>query len=229
MWTLGSKAVVVDPALTEPVMDWLEQRQLNLIAVLQTHHHSDHIGGTEGLIKHWTDAIVVASANDTARIPFQTLPVRDGEEVSLLGSSLKVLEVPGHTNAHLAYFLSSDERGGRPPAIFCGDTLFAAGCGRLFEGSAEEMHNSLQLLSSLPEDTEVYCAHEYTESNLRWANALKPENIHIKKRLEEVIELRKKGLSTLPSNIAKERLTNLFIQVENSHEFSKLRHHKDKW
>ena len=166
----GRRAAVVDPAVAAPAITWLRERGLELVAVLQTHHHSDHIGGTPGLLKVWPGAEVVAARADRDRIPFQTRGVVDGDRFSLLGQPVQVLEVPGHTRAHVAYHLPLQGE------LFCGDTLFAGGCGRLFEGSPEQMHRSLSRLASLPETTRVWCAHEYTETNLRWAAAQRPED-----------------------------------------------------
>ncbi|MFO0074755.1 MAG: hydroxyacylglutathione hydrolase [Cyanobacteriota bacterium] len=219
----GDRALVVDPAVAEPVIAWLESRQLELEAVLQTHHHSDHIGGTPALLRRWPQADVVASAADRDRIPFQTVGVQGGDRLCLLGMAIEVLEVPGHTRAHLAYHLP--ERGD----LFCGDTLFAAGCGRLFEGSAEQMLTSLRSLGALPPETRVWCAHEYTEGNLRWAAAEAPGDRAIADRLEQVRRQRREGLPTIPSSIALERSTNLFLRAEDSEELARLRESKNQW
>ncbi|WP_320674364.1 hydroxyacylglutathione hydrolase [Prochlorococcus sp. MIT 1341] len=229
VWTVGKKAVVIDPAIANPVEDWLEQRNYVLTAILQTHHHSDHIGGTKDLMNQWPEAEVIASAADISRIPFQTISVNDGDQISLLNNDVKVIEVSGHTRAHLAYFLPAKASSNLPPVLFCGDTLFGAGCGRLFEGSAKEMFLALKRLGSLPEETEVYCAHEYTEENLRWATSLYPNDEPIKKRLELVKKLRKNGNLSLPSKISLEKETNLFLRAQNIEEFTQLRLHKDTW
>ncbi len=229
VWTTANQAVVIDPAIAEPVQHWLKERNLNLVAVLQTHHHYDHIGGTQGLLKTWPNAAVVASSKDLDRIPFQTVSVQDGEEISLMGALLNVMEVVGHTSTHIAYFIPPNKEKNITPALFCGDTLFGAGCGRLFEGTAEEMYLSLQRIASLPEDTQVYCAHEYTESNLRWAYNLRPNDNSIFHRLKHVEKLRKRGETTLPSTISEEKRTNLFLRARNIQEFAELRLDKDNW
>lgn len=226
------RAVVVDPAVAAPVRAWLEAHRLELVAVLQTHHHSDHIGGTAGLLERWPAAAVIASGADRDRIPLQTLSVRGGDRLTLLGRAVEVLEVPGHTRAHLAYVLP--EVPGGHGELFCGDTLFAAGCGRLFEGSAEQMHHSLQQLAQLPESTRVWCAHEYTRANLRWAAALvaaQPEAAAgaITARLAAVELARSQGQATIPSTIALERATNLFLRAGNAATLAELRRHKDGW
>ena len=144
------QAVVVDPAVAEPVIAALEQQGLELVAILHTHHHSDHIGGTPSLLARWPKAAVLASRDDLLRIPLQPMGLGDGDSVELLGEQVQVIAVPGHTRAHIAYYLPASGH------LFCGDTLFAGGCGRLFEGSAAEMHASLQRLAQLPAATKVW-------------------------------------------------------------------------
>ena len=229
VWVVGKEAVVVDPSISSPVLTWLKSKGLNLIAILQTHHHDDHIGGTQDLLKHWPSAAVVASKDDLDRIPFQTISVINEKELFLMGYTIKVLDIPGHTRSHIAFYLSDKGKKRKKPALFCGDTLFGGGCGRLFEGTPKEMFTSLNRINSLPPETLIYCAHEYTESNLRWANQLYPEDDPIKRRLEEVITKREKGVTSLPSSLSEERQTNLFLQVKNIKEFSVLREHKDRW
>jgi hydroxyacylglutathione hydrolase len=227
----GVQAVVVDPAVAEPVIQWLEVRGLELVAVLQTHHHSDHIGGTPGLLRRWPAAAVLASGADRARIPFQTVALQDGDRFELLGRSMTVLEVPGHTRCHLAFHLPAVPGG--HGELFCGDTLFAGGCGRLFEGTPGEMHHSLQRLGALPGDTRVWCAHEYTLSNLRWAAANSPqpgaEQQAILERLAAVEELRRREQPTIPSTIALERATNLMLRAGDAEVFADRRRSKDHW
>ena len=229
IWIEGNQAVVVDPAVAEPVKRWLKTRNLSLEAVLQTHHHADHIGGTLELLKDWPEAAVVAAAADIDRIPFQTISIDDGDQIYLLNSTVEVLSVAGHTRAHVAYYLPTTKEDSGDPALFCGDTLFGAGCGRLFEGTAEDMHRALQRLSSLPAKTRIYCAHEYTEANLRWAAALQPEDVAINERLADVSARRQRGALSLPSSISEEQRTNLFMRAQSSKELAELRQHKDQW
>ncbi len=233
IWILVVKklAIVVDPALTRPVNTWLKENELELLAILQTHHHEDHIGGTPGLLKLWPKAEVVASFSDLRRIPFQTISVSNEDEISLEGSDLdiKVLGVPGHTQTHLAYYIPTSKKYKNNPILFCGDTLFGGGCGRLFEGTAKDMYNSLKSLCSLPSETRVYCAHEYTENNLIWAKGLRPKDLAINERLCKVIALRRKGQLSLPSKIAEEKATNLFVRAKTIEELAGLRKHKDEW
>ena len=230
IWTRGREAVVVDPAVAEPVRQWLVDRKLELTAVLQTHHHADHIGGTPDLLRQWPSAAVIAAAADQERIPFQTMSVEPGMQLELLGQPVSVIDVRAHTRAHLAYVLPKGCSPKHPtPVLFCGDTLFGAGCGRLFEGSAEDMHLALKRLQDLPDDTIVHCAHEYTEGNLRWAHALKPDDQAIAARLSTVQELRSRGSLSLPSTMGEERRTNLFLRACSAQELRELRLHKDSW
>lgn len=221
------RAVVVDPAVAAPVAAWLEARQLELVAVLQTHHHSDHIGGTVELLRRWPKARVYAAAADQHRIPFQSDSLRDGDRFTVLGRGVEVLAVPGHTSAHLAYYLPGGP--GCQAELFCGDTLFGGGCGRLFEGSAAQMHDSLQRLAALPADTRVWCAHEYTETNLRWARSRRPEDRPIAARLETVSRQRAAGRPTVPSSIGLERATNLFVRSGSVAELADLRSSRNDW
>jgi hydroxyacylglutathione hydrolase len=219
----GERAAVVDPAVAEPVADWLQHRGLELVAVLHTHHHSDHIGGTPALLQQWPRAEVIAAAADRQRIPFQTHSVGDGDRFLLLGQEVRVLAVPGHTRAHIAFHL--------PAAgdLFCGDTLFGAGCGRLFEGSPAQMHASLQRLAALPDRTRVWCAHEYTATNLRWAAVQRPHDAAIAARLATVRTIRAAGLPTIPSSIGLERATNLFLRARDAAELGQLRQSRNHW
>ncbi|MEB3199399.1 MAG: hydroxyacylglutathione hydrolase [Synechococcaceae cyanobacterium] len=233
----GTRAAVVDPAVAEPVIAWLRQRGLSLTAILQTHHHSDHIGGTPQLLQAWPEAAVVAARADLERIPFQTHGVSGGERFRLLGRPVQVLGVPGHTRAHLAYYLppsppaggSDTEAQAQTGELFCGDTLFSAGCGRLFEGTAEQMHRSLQQLKALPAATRVWCAHEYTETNLRWASRQRPDDGALSARLLEVQAQRRRHEPTIPSSLAEERRTNLFLRARDAQELAELRASRNDW
>jgi len=219
----GQQAAVVDPAVAWPVIAALDAKGLELTAILQTHHHSDHIGGTPGLLERWPQARVIASAADCLRIPMQTVGVEGGDHVPLLGEDVQVLDVPGHTRAHIAFLLPESGH------LFCGDTLFAGGCGRLFEGTAEQMYGSLQVLAALPAETQVWCAHEYTASNLAWAADQQPEDKAVAARLAEVLDRRHQGLPTIPSSIGLERATNLFVRAPNPGALAELRQSKDHW
>ncbi len=229
IWVKGNQAVVIDPAISTPVISWLKANRLNLNSVLQTHHHEDHIGGTKALLEVWPSASVIASKRDLDRIPLQTQSVIDNEILSLLGEEIKVIEVPGHTRNHVSYYLQCSRNENKSPVLFCGDTLFGAGCGRLFEGTFNEMFDSLKKINKLPGNTKIYCAHEYTENNLRWAQSIVPKDSNIRTRLQKVIHQRANGCLSLPSKLSEERKTNLFIRAKNSQEFSELRLHKDNW
>jgi hydroxyacylglutathione hydrolase len=224
-------AAVVDPGDAAPVLDFLQRHQLELAAILITHHHADHAGGVAAL----KAASQGVSAPQGLRvygpaaeaIPGITDPLREGDSVVLgeLDCAFQVIEVPGHTRGHIAFFGQHQHA----PVLFCGDTLFAAGCGRLFEGSAEQMWASLQKLAALPEQTAVYCAHEYTLANLRFASVAFPHRREIANRLTHVKLLRDQGRITLPSTIALERSTNPFLLCSSAQAFADLRQQKDSF
>ena len=198
------RAAVVDPGDAVPVITWLGRHpEYDLTHMLITHHHRDHTGGL-ATIKAATDCKVWGPAAED--IPGLDRKLEDGATLSLFDQPLRVISVPGHTRGHIAFFC--DEPGS--PWLLSGDTLFAGGCGRLFEGTAEQMHASLQRLAALPDDTRVYCAHEYTQANLRFARAVEPDNQDIKVRAEVVDDLRAAGRITLPSSIGLEKKTNPF-------------------
>lgn len=209
IWLLhnGKHAVVVDPGDALPVIDTLLARELTLDAILITHHHSDHIDGVAELLKKWA---VPVYAPKRESYPFSHIEVMEGSLVNLdrLGVELRVMETPGHTLGHVAYYGAN--------CLFCGDTLFSAGCGRLFEGTPRQMYDSLQRFAKLPPETQVYCTHEYTEHNLNFARTLEPENKAIAARLLEVASLRAQRLPSLPSTIGLELLTNPFLRCDRT-------------
>ena len=227
VWVHNSNAVVVDPSISSPVKKWLLDQNLSLQAILQTHHHDDHIGGTQKLTRRWPDAAVIASEKELTRIPFQTFSVNDNDVFHLLDSEIKVIEVHGHTKNHLAFYISKVNS--KYNILFPGDTIFGAGCGRLLEGTPSQMFESLNKLNCLPKDTRVYAAHEYTENNLKWALSLRLNDTSIIERLKLVQNKLQKGMSSLPSTISEERKTNLFLRAENVDQFTMLRKHKDSW
>lgn len=200
------QAAIVDPSEAEPVLRRVEQEGVALTAILNTHHHRDHTGGNPGLLEHGALQVYGHSA-DQGRIPGLTHPLGDGDEVRVGQLTGKVLFIPGHTKGHVAYLFEN--------SLFCGDTLFTAGCGRLFEGTAEQMHESLSRLMKLPPDTLVYCGHEYTEKNLQFALTVEPGNKQVSERLRKVQALREQGLPTVPSTMAEERETNPFLRWES--------------
>ena len=227
VWVHNCNAVVIDPSISHPVKKWIIERKLSLHSILQTHHHEDHIGGTEELIRTWPEAKVIASKKDLERIPFQTISVQGNDTFYLMESKIKVIEVDGHTKNHIAFYISRKDS--KYNILFPGDTLFGGGCGRLLEGTANEMFESLNKLNSLPGDTKVYPAHEYTENNLKWALSLRPNDIPITERLKAVKDKILNGQPSLPSTISEERKTNLFIRAKDVSELSFLRNHKDNW
>ncbi len=211
LWLLhdGAQALVVDPGDAAPVLAFLAQHQLQLQAILLTHHHADHTGGVAEL-RAATGAAVYAPAAETLPASVgQVQALADGDRVALLGLEFEFFSVPGHTAGHGAY-LAAQAPGG--PLLFCGDTLFSAGCGRLFEGTAAQMLASLDRLAALPDETRVCCAHEYTLSNLRFAQAVEPGNADVEQHLAHCSALRERGLPTLPSTLAQERRINPFLR-----------------
>jgi len=227
VWVHNCNAVVVDPSVSVPVENWLLEKGLTLKAILQTHHHDDHTGGTQKLIKRWPNAQVIASKKELERIPFQTLSVVDNDILTLMDSEIKVIEVHGHTNNHIAFYISKGNS--KSSILFPGDTIFGGGCGRLLEGTPLQMFESLSRINSLPESTKIYSAHEYTENNLKWALTLEPKNVSIIERLKLIQNKLQQGMSSLPSTLSEERKTNLFLRAENVEKFTMLRSHKDSW
>ena len=201
------EAAVVDCAEADPVLAEVGRRPIRLVAVLATHHHFDHVGGNRDLLAACPAIRVYGSADDAPRIPGITHRVRDGDPVEVGELRGRVLLIPAHTSGHVAYHFPAER------AVFTGDTLFAGGCGRLFEGDAAQMMGSLAKLAALPDDTRVYCGHEYTEKNLRFAAMLEPGNRPLTEKLEAVEALRREGRPTVPSTIAEEKATNPFLRT----------------
>jgi len=209
IWMLhdGHQALVVDPGDAAPVIRALDEHTLRLAAILVTHHHADHVGGVDAL-RSRLHGPVVGPARE--RIPEPYTPLRDGERICTLGLDFEVIDVPGHTAGHIAFFAAPE---GQTPMLFCGDTLFSGGCGRLSEGTALQMHASLQRLAGLPGATRVCCAHEYTLANLRFARAVEPDNVELTAYAERCERLRQAGRPTLPSSIAEELQINPFLRT----------------
>jgi len=207
IWLIGadnSQAVaIVDPGDADPVLENIGQNGVKPVAILITHHHADHTGGVRDILSDYSIP-VYGPANE--RIPALTHPLKQDDCVTLdeIGASFRVIDVPGHTRGHIAYYGHN--------MLFCGDTLFAAGCGRLFEGTAEQMFNSLEKIRALPDDTQVYCAHEYTLANLKFALVAEPDNQDIHDRMEQTRSMRKQDKATVPSLLGLEKRTNPFLR-----------------
>lgn len=215
IWCLADqgtgKALIVDPGQAGPVKEYLAANQLTLDTILVTHHHPDHTGGIRELLESWPEVRVVGPAES----PFKgsNHPVHPGDEVVWQGITFNVMAVPGHTLDHMAFFTPTEVDG--KPVLFCGDTLFVCGCGRLFEGTPEQMHESLTSLRALPDNTAVYCAHEYTMANLRFARHWLPEDQALAAFEQQCQELRDQGRPTVPTRIADEKALNPFLRWDD--------------
>jgi len=201
-----NSAAIVDPSEAEPVLARVALEKTTLRIILNTHHHRDHTGGNEGLLARY-QLDVCGHKSDQKRIFGLTRGVDEGDEVAVGELRGKVLFIPGHTTGHVAYLFGNN--------LFCGDTLFTAGCGRIFEGTPEQMHASLKKLMALPDDTKVYCGHEYTENNLRFAMTIEPKNYKLVSRFERVQALRARGQPTVPAAMEEEKHTNPFLRWES--------------
>jgi len=206
IWTMRDEthAAVVDPGDATPVLEYLEREKLELVAILNTHHHADHVGGNAALLER--TKVPVYGPRDE-RIPEVSERLGEGAHLTLphFGIDFEVLEIPGHTRSHIAFYGDG--------ILFCGDTLFAAGCGRLFEGTPAQMHRSLSRLAALPADTRLYCGHEYTLSNVTFARAVEPLNPALVDLEHRTRRLRSDNQPTLPSTIGAEQATNPFVRV----------------
>ncbi len=196
---------IVDPSEAEPVFDYLNDNKLTPAAILITHHHWDHVGGIPALTECYTIPVITPALEE---VQGSTRKAAENDSIDLqeIGCCLSVLDVPGHTAGAVAYY--TDE------FVFSGDTLFTAGCGRMFEGTAPQMHTSLSKFKALPDTTKIYCGHEYSESNLRFASTVEPDNTAVQTRQEQVSELRKQSRPTVPTTLALEKQTNPFLRCE---------------
>lgn len=204
-------AAVVDPAVAEPVLQKLTELNAELVAIFNTHHHGDHVGGNAELKQKFPSLVVYGGSQDRGRIPGQEKFLQSGDRVEFAHRVAEVFFVPGHTRAHIAYYFPP-VKAGQPGELFCGDTLFAGGCGRLFEGTAAQMLTSLQKLRELPDNTRVWCAHEYTLNNLRFAITVDKSNLDLQSRFVEVQALRNRSEAAVPSLLGIEKLTNPFLR-----------------
>ncbi|MDX3910776.1 MAG: hydroxyacylglutathione hydrolase [Sphingobium sp.] len=216
----SGETVVVDPAVADPVLEAAKERGWTITQIWNTHWHPDHTGGNEA-IKAATGCLITGPAAEAAKIPTLDRTVVEGDGVTIGAHNATVLEVPAHTAGHIAYHMDAEH------ILFIGDTLFAMGCGRLFEGTAAQMFANMQRLGSLPDDTAVYCAHEYTQSNGRFALAADPENVAIRERMADVDAARVRGEPTVPTTIGLERATNVFLRARDADHLAELRAAKD--
>ncbi len=214
----GEQAILVDPGESEPAIDVLEEKALDLVAVLLTHNHDDHTGGVEDLKKIKPDLPVYGPKETEEYADHQ---LEEGDTLSVLGHTARVYATPSHTHGHISYLLENN--------LFCGDALFSAGCGRVFTGDYEAQYETLQWMKSLADEVEVYPAHEYTLTNLKFAESVKPQDKKIRKALEEALEHQKQSTPTLPSTIGREKEINVFLQAENLGDFIELRERRDEF
>ncbi|RZG49263.1 hydroxyacylglutathione hydrolase [Acinetobacter wuhouensis] len=220
--TSSHDVIVVDPTESALVEQYCADHHLNLKQIWLTHWHKDHIGGVPELIADQNIPVYGPRA-ELSHIPFITHPLQHDDHFEFHGLNIDIIAVPGHTLGHIVYFIDALD------IVFCGDTLFAMGCGRMFEGTAEQFYHSLNRLAALPPRTQVYCTHEYTLSNAQFALHIEPENRAIQQRAEEVKQLRERGEITLPSTIELELETNPFLRVESAEEFARIRALKDNF
>ena len=214
--------IVVDPTEADLVKKYCDEHQLSLKQIWLTHWHKDHIGGVPELITE-KNIPVYGPREELSHIPFLSHPLMHDDQFEFNGLKIEIIAVPGHTLGHIVYFIDELD------TVFCGDTLFAMGCGRMFEGTPEQFYHSLNRLASLPPRTQVYCTHEYTLSNAQFALHIEPENRAIQQRAEEIRQLRERGEITLPSTIELELETNPFLRVDSAEEFARIRALKDNF
>lgn len=200
---LDKHCIVVDPGDAAPVLEALKRNHLKLDAIFLTHHHYDHTDGVAELVQHFPKIAVYGPAS--SKMPEVTHPVSDKDVFTILDTQFTISAIPGHTLEHICYYTKG--------MLFCGDTLFSVGCGKIFEGTPEQMYQSLSLIASLPDETKVYCAHEYTQANIRFALVADPNNAELKQYSDKIDKLRSKGKSSLPSTIGIEKNINPFLRT----------------
>lgn len=219
----GSAALVVDPGDAQPVLRTLKDENLSLAGVLITHHHHDHIGGLKELRMQYPQLPVWAPLKNRQQIADAGTYVREGDRVAVAGLTFQVLELPGHTLGHIAYYCE------KPGWLFSGDVLFGLGCGRIFEGTFEQHYNSLQTIAALPDETRVYCTHEYTTTNLRFLHSLGPLSVPQARYARELAESRARGQPSVPLLLGSERESNPFLLCRNLTEFTQLRQKRNQF
>ncbi|MGB3160077.1 MAG: hydroxyacylglutathione hydrolase [Carnobacterium sp.] len=214
----GTEAVIVDPGEAKHVIAYLEEKQLRLNSILLTHNHDDHIGGVQEILANYPE-ISIYGPKETEQLANQI--VSEGDSFTLLGQNFQVFQTGGHTHGHISFVTKE--------ALFCGDALFSGGCGRVFTKDYQAQYDALQKFKQLDDDIQVYAAHEYTQTNLQFAQSIEPSNKVISESLTEVKDLRLNGQPTLPSTIGKEKKINLFLQAEKLEDFKKLRQARDNF
>lgn len=212
---------IVDPGDAQPIIEELEKQDLNLTHILNTHHHWDHTDGNEDLLDKF-EAKLTGPLKETSQIPGLDIKLSEGDDFYFGGEKVEILETPGHTNGHICFYFPQSK------LIFTGDALFLMSTGRLFEGDENDLFLSMQKLSKLPEETKVYCGHEYTTSNAKFCLTIEPNNEDLKKRYEDVKNLRRKKKPTVPGTIGLEKKTNAFMRAKNPQECRRIRNLKDK-
>ena len=218
----NNNACVIDPSEAKPVIDLVERKKINLKYILNTHHHYDHIGGNEELKKKYS-SIVVGYKDDAERIPGINVLVENNQVWKSDNFEAKIIHIPGHTTGHISFHFFKEK------LIFTGDTLFSLGCGKIFEGTYQEMFESLNKIKSLPEDTKIYCGHEYTLQNSKFCIKHDPTNSNLQNKILEITEKLENALPTIPSILKDEIECNIFLRAKNVESFSKLRDLKDNF
>ena len=218
----NNNACVIDPSEAKPVIDLVERKKINLKYILNTHHHYDHIGGNEELKKKY-NSIVVGYKDDAERIPGINVLVENNQVWKNDNFEAKIIHIPGHTTGHISFHFFNEK------LIFTGDTLFSLGCGKIFEGTYQEMFESLNKIKSLPADTKIYCGHEYTLQNSKFCIKHDPENTNLQNKILEIAKKHEKAQPTIPSTLKDEIECNIFLRAKNVESFSKLRDLKDNF
>ena len=219
---INNTACVVDPSEAKPIIDFIEKENINLKYILNTHHHFDHVGGNKDLKKKYNSA-VIGYKDDSNRIPEIDILLEDNQIWKAENFEAKIMHIPGHTTGHICFHFSKEK------LLFTGDTLFSLGCGKLFEGTYEDMFRSLDKIKKLPQDTKIYCGHEYTLQNSKFCIEYDPENINLKNKIKEIKKKLENSLPTIPSILKDEMECNIFLRAKNVGSFSKLRDLKDNF
>ena len=218
----NNSACIIDPSESDPIIEIIEKKKVNLKFILNTHHHYDHVGGNE-VLKKIFGAKIIGFKDDKNRIPFVDILLEDNEIWKNLNFEFKVFHIPGHTSGHICFYFYKDN------IVFSGDTLFSLGCGRIFEGTYEQMYYSLNKFKELPKETKIYCGHEYTLQNSVFCATYDKNNNELNKKILDVKSKRDRNLPTIPSTIGEELACNIFLRAENLKDFSKLRDLKDNF